>query len=109
MYAAALASYNTPCTMRATIPVRVAIQMTFNTLDHHLHRFSHDESDLVTWVDVPARLGTARNLGDHLHDVGSGNRRCTVLEFGALSFQRARRRTAASSPWARASWQDLVI
>jgi hypothetical protein len=95
--------------MRATIPVRVAIQMTFNTLDHHLHRFGLDESDLATWVDVPARLGTARNIGDHLPDVGSGNRRCTVLSSVRFSFQRARRRTAASSPWARASWQDLLI
>ena len=35
-------------------------------------------------MDVPAGLDAAGNLGEHLDDLPSGNRRCLVLELGPL-------------------------
>jgi hypothetical protein len=38
---------------------------------------------------MPPRLGTARDLGKHLHDLASGNRGCAVSELGALEQRRS--------------------
>src|SRR5947209_18785403 len=57
-------------------------------LDHYLHRPGEDIPDLLTRMHVPARLDARWDLGEHLHDLPSGNRGCTVLEFGRSEERR---------------------
>src|SRR5256886_16265030 len=59
-------------------------------LDHHLHRPGEDVANLLTRMHVPARLDAGWDLGEHLHDLPSGNRGWAVLELGALELPRER-------------------
>jgi hypothetical protein len=59
-------------------------------LDHHLHCPREDVPGFFTWMDVPAGLDTAWNLGEHLNDLPARNRGCAVLKFCALELARER-------------------
>jgi hypothetical protein len=43
-------------------------------LDHHSHRAGKDVANLFPRMDVPSRLDTTRDLGEHLHYLASSNR-----------------------------------
>src|SRR4051794_31412132 len=67
-----------------------------SSVEHHLNGPGDDVPDLLARVQVPARLDAGRDLGEHLDDLPPRNRRCAVLELGALELvgqgvQRLRR------------------